>query len=58
MSQISKEEFLDVINKGFQTWNNYKKKLGKVIIDLSGLNLSKKDLRNYDFSKSVLYINF
>lgn len=50
---MKKVNFLDTIHKGYLDWNNYKKSAGSVI-DLSGINLSCSDLRNYDFSDCIL----
>jgi uncharacterized protein YjbI with pentapeptide repeats len=51
---MKKEEVLELINNGFQEWNDFRKTRYTLPIDLSELNLSCKDLRNYDFSYCIL----
>lgn len=51
---MEKEDILGILRKGFEEWNDFKKAISPVQIDLSTLNLSCSDFRNYDFSNCIL----
>lgn len=53
-STMKKDKLLEIINKGFLEWNKYKGNVGDSTIDLSGIDLSYKDLRKIDFSNCLL----
>ena len=51
---MQKDKLLEIVKKGFQEWNNFRQVGSTIQLDLSGLDLSCKDLRNYDFSNCIL----
>lgn len=51
---MQQDKLLEIIKDGFRKWNSYRQQIATSQIDLSGLNLSCKDLRNYDFSNCIL----
>lgn len=51
---MQKDKLLEIINQGYQEWNKFRQSDLTYQVDLSGINLSCKDLRNYDFSYCIL----
>lgn len=51
---MEQKDILKILKKGFEEWNNYKKTISTEQVDLSTLNLSCTDFRNYDFSNCIL----
>lgn len=51
---MQKNKLLEIINLGFQEWNSFRQTAPSIQLDLSGLNLSCKDLRRFDFSNCIL----
>ncbi|WP_291134361.1 pentapeptide repeat-containing protein [Flavobacterium sp. UBA7663] len=55
---MTKKELFEIIQNGFSEWNQFREQ-SDVNLDLSELDLSKKDLRYYNFSKCNLNkVNF
>lgn len=48
------QQLFDILSKGHQQWNDFRKSTSNSQVDLSGLKLSCKDFRNYDFSNCIL----
>jgi uncharacterized protein YjbI with pentapeptide repeats len=51
---MKQEDILEILKKGSDEWNSFKKTATSSHVDLSTLNLSCKDFRNYDFSNCIL----
>lgn len=56
---MQQQEILEIINCGFEEWNHFIEKTNSTSVDLSSMNLSCRDLRNYNFSNCILtFTNF
>lgn len=51
---MEQKDIWEILKKGSEEWNNFKKTVLSTQVDLSALDLSCADFRNYDFSNCIL----